>query len=63
MLGLAAAFAGVRVLRAFLYGVGPHDTLTFVIVPVVVIGIAAIACVVPARRAASVDPLTALRTG
>jgi predicted permease len=63
MLGLAAAFSGVRVLQAFLHGVGPHDTLTFVIVPVVVIAIAAIACVVPARRAASVDPLTALRTG
>jgi ABC-type lipoprotein release transport system permease subunit len=37
--------------------------VTFVAVPIVIIAIAAIACLVPARRAANVDPLTALRAG
>ena len=45
------------------YGVGPYDVVTFVAVPVVVVVAAAISCVVPARRAAKVDPLTALRAG
>lgn len=62
-IGLAAALAGVRLLSVFLYGISPHDALTFVAVPLVVVAVAAIACVVPARRAAKVDPLTALRTG
>ncbi len=61
--GLGAALAGMRVLSAFLYGVGPHDLATFVVVPVVIVIAAAVACVVPARRAARVDPLTALRSG
>jgi putative ABC transport system permease protein len=62
-IGLAAAVAGVKLLSAFLYGVSPYDTLTFVGVPILVIAVAAAACFVPARRAAAVDPLTALRAG
>jgi putative ABC transport system permease protein len=62
-LGLAAALAGVRLLSAFLYGISPHDGLTFAAVPIVIAAVAAVACLVPARRAAKVDPLTALRTG
>ena len=61
--GLAAAMAGVRLLSAFLYGIRPHDTATFVAVPIVIVAVAALACLVPARRAAKVDPLTALRAG
>ncbi|HJZ78651.1 MAG TPA: ABC transporter permease [Vicinamibacterales bacterium] len=60
-IGLASAVAGVRLLASFLYGVSAHDPLTFVAVPIVVGLVAAIACIVPARRAARVDPLTALR--
>jgi ABC-type antimicrobial peptide transport system permease subunit len=60
-IGLGAAFAGVRFLSAFLYGIGPHDALTFVAVPIVIAVIAGIACFVPARRATKVDPLVALR--
>jgi putative ABC transport system permease protein len=60
-IGLAMALAGAKLLSAFLYGVSPHDLLTFVAVPIVIAGIAAVACLVPARRAAKVDPLTALR--
>jgi putative ABC transport system permease protein len=63
LLGSAAALAGVRFLSAFLYGISPHDTLTFVTVPIVILAAAAAACLVPARRAARVDPLTALRAG
>jgi predicted permease len=60
--GLASAMAGVQLLSSFLYGVSPHDTITFVAVPVVIVAIAVLACLVPARRAAKVDPITALRT-
>ena len=63
VIGLAAALAGVRLLSAFLYGISPHDALTFVAVPIVIVAVAAVACLVPARRAAAVDPLTALRSG
>jgi predicted permease len=61
--GLAASVVGVRWLSTFLYGVGPRDPLTFVVVPLVIVAIAAVACFLPARRAAKVNPLTALRTG
>ena len=60
LVGLGAALAGVRLLSAFLYGISPHDALTFVAVPIVIVAVAAVACLVPARRAAKVDPLTAL---
>jgi putative ABC transport system permease protein len=63
LFGLVAALSGVRLLSAFLYGISPHDALTFVAVPIVIVAVAAIACLVPARRAARVDPLTALRAG
>jgi predicted lysophospholipase L1 biosynthesis ABC-type transport system permease subunit len=62
-IGVAVALAGVRVLSAFLYGISPHDALTFIAVPIVIVAVAAVACLVPARRAAKVDPLTALRVG
>jgi hypothetical protein len=61
--GLLGALAGARLLAAFLYGVGPRDVLTFVAVPVVIVMVATVACLVPARRAAKVDPLVALRAG
>jgi putative ABC transport system permease protein len=52
-----------EVLSAFLDGVCPNDLVTFVALPIVIIGAAAVACLVPSRRAAKVDPLTALRAG
>jgi len=60
--GLWAAFALVQYLSTFLYGVTTHDAASFVIVPLVLAVVAAIACLVPARRAARMDPLKALRT-
>ena len=53
--------AAVRSLSAFLYGVAAYDAASFVVVPVVLAAVAVVACLVPARRAASIDPLRALR--
>lgn len=61
-IGLGAALAGVRLLSTFLYGITPHDVPTFVLAPMVIVIVAVVACLVPARRAARVDPLTALRS-
>jgi predicted permease len=62
-LGLAGALVLTRLLSTLLFGIEPTDGLTFVAVSMVLIAVAALACFVPARRAASVDPLVALRVG
>lgn len=62
IVGLAAAAATARLIGTFLFGVGPYDLGTFVAVAVFVISVAAAACLLPARRAAAVDPATALRS-
>jgi predicted permease len=60
--GLWLAYVLARYVSGFLYGVTPHDALTYVSVPLVLLVVAVMACVVPARRAARVDPLQALRS-
>ena len=50
-----------RVIAGLLYGVGPHDPVTFAAVVALLLGAALLACWVPARRASRVDPLIALR--
>ena len=62
VLGLMISFALTRYLRGMLYGVGTADWLTFVIVAILLCVATLIACFVPARRAASTDPMQALRT-
>jgi putative ABC transport system permease protein len=59
--GLAAAVILSRVLRSFLFEVEPTDPLTLIAVAVLFSGVALMACWVPTRRAAGIDPLEALR--
>ena len=60
-IGLAASLALTRVLSSLLFGTAPTDFLTFVLVSLIVAGVALAACLVPAMRATRVDPMTALR--
>jgi len=61
VIGLGAAFGAAKFSASLLYGVPPHDLVTFLTVPLFLIAIALLACWIPSRRAANVDPQTALR--
>jgi predicted permease len=60
-IGLPVALALVGLVRVFIYGIEPHDPLTVLATIVIMVTVAALAAWIPARRAARVDPMTALR--
>jgi ABC-type antimicrobial peptide transport system permease subunit len=62
VLGIAFAFGLTRLLSSFLFGVSPTDPATFAGVSAVLLLVTALASYIPARRAASIDPVMALRT-
>lgn len=63
VLGLTAAAALSRTLSGMVYGIATLDPPTFIAVPALLCAVALTACLVPARRAAAVDPITTLRQG
>jgi predicted permease len=60
-LGIAGAIGATRLMRGLLYQTQPLDPVTFVSVPVILAVVALLACYLPARRAAKVEPMAALR--
>jgi predicted permease len=61
-IGLPAAYAVAQLFSSILYGIHPHDTLTFITIPLFLSLIAALAAYLPARRASQVDPASTLRS-
>jgi ABC-type antimicrobial peptide transport system permease subunit len=61
VIGLGAAAALMRLMKTLLFGISPLDPLTFLAVPVILATAAALASYLPARRAAGIDPVEALR--
>jgi ABC-type antimicrobial peptide transport system permease subunit len=61
-LGIAGALAFTRVLSALLFQVQPTDPLTFLAVSLILLLVAAVACLLPARRATTIQPIVALRS-
>ena len=62
VIGVGGAYWLTRVMESLLFSVSRTDPVTFVVVPVTLIAVAALACYLPARRAMRVDPVVALRT-
>jgi ABC-type antimicrobial peptide transport system permease subunit len=60
-IGLAGAIELMQLMKSLLFGISPRDPLTYIIVPAILITIAAFASYFPARRAAAVDPANTLR--
>ena len=61
-IGLAASAVVMRLMKSLLFGISPLDPITYAAVPAILVAAAMLATYLPARRAAQVDPSTALRT-
>ena len=61
VLGLAGAWASARLLANQLYEIKPYDPVTFIVVGLTLVGVAFLACWLPARRATQINPVEALR--
>ena len=61
VLGLLAALAATRVLSSLLYDISTHDPVTFGLAMLLLVVVAIVAVLIPARSATSVDPIVALR--
>jgi predicted permease len=60
--GLVAVLAGSRIVESLLFGVSPLDPVVLITLPLILGCVALIACTIPGRRAARIDPIAALRT-
>lgn len=62
VIGLVMAFVAARLIKTLLFSVSPWDPLTFAAVPLLLCGVALLACYLPAQRASRLDPIIALRS-
>jgi ABC-type antimicrobial peptide transport system permease subunit len=60
-IGLPTAFFLSRVMASLLFGVTTRDPLTFTALPILIVAVTMLACYLPARRAARVDPVAAIK--
>jgi ABC-type antimicrobial peptide transport system permease subunit len=60
VIGLTAAFSLTRWMKSLLFEVRPTDPMTFAVIALLLMAVALLACWIPARRAARLDPMTAL---
>ncbi|MEO6569280.1 MAG: FtsX-like permease family protein [Opitutaceae bacterium] len=61
VLGLAGAWSASRLVASMLFGLSPTDPATYALVALLLIAVALFAALIPARRAAKIEPMTALR--
>ena len=60
-IGLVGALALMRFMASMLYQISATDPVTFIVVPLILLVVALLACYIPARRASKIDPMEALR--